>query len=127
MSSQFDEMRNTVDWYFVTYTTNADLIFPSEDSQKTTKRVVIPVDVPYDNVTVIDVTNSSKEERINFVHWVKEYKEYLTRQRKNTFSFEDFVQHTTGNYIFPKWRTFKKTGLRVQQLSGLSEEQFFEK
>ncbi len=118
--SLFDQMRNIVDWYFITYTTNANLIFPKEDAQKVTKRVVIPVNVPRDSVTTIDVTDISEEERINLVRWVKEYKEYLTQQ-KNTFSFEDFVEHTTGKSISPKWRTFMKYGLVVHSNSNTNK------
>ncbi len=109
----FSDFRKTVATHNITYKTNASLIFPPEGSQEITERVIIPVEVPHDNIKAIDVTSLPEKERAELVELVKGYKDYLVQQRKNTFSFEDYVEHTTGKSVSPKWRTFKKYGITL--------------
>ena len=111
--SKFSEFRTNIAPLKITYKTNADLVFPAEGSQEITERVIIPVEVPYDNIKAIDVTDLSEEERSNLTELMKGYKDYLAQQKKNTFSSEDYVEHTTGKYVSLKWRTFKKNGIEL--------------
>ena len=80
-----------------------------------TTRVIIPVFVPstkHRNVKAIDVTDLSQEEQKELERLIQSYDEYLKEQQKRLFSFEDFVSHTTGKDVSPRWRTFKPEQLQ---------------
>lgn len=76
-----------------------------------TERVIIPTFIPSEktNVQAIDVSEVSNQEKEKMLNLWNEYTEYLARQRKNRFSFEDFISHTTGETATVKWRKFKET------------------
>lgn len=84
---------------------------PKDDNtQEVTPRIIIPVYIPtakHRNIKAVDVTDLSQEEQKELESLLQEYHKYLEGQRKQTFSFEDFVSHTTNKKLSPKWRTFK--------------------
>jgi hypothetical protein len=79
-----------------------------------THRVVIPTFVPapkHSNVKAIDVTGLSESDQTDLLDAWNDYQDYLENQRKTMFGFEDFIEHTRGERIAVKWRTFKPEGL----------------
>ena len=80
-----------------------------------TERVVIPLSVPSDTMKAIDVSELGIAEREEMQGWANGYGEYLAAQRQRTYSFEDWVEHTTSVGISPpKWRTFAMSGVSVE-------------
>jgi len=75
------------------------------------ERTIIPTFVPSSvtNVRALDVTELSEENQKKVANLWAQYRDYLESLRKNTFSFEDFISHTTDEEIEIKWRTFKES------------------
>lgn len=82
----------------------------TDASNRTILTTYVPV--PKDLVVRgIDVTELSEDQRDNLEKLWVEYQEYLIRLRETTFSFEDFIQHTTNQEIKLKWRSFHPEGI----------------
>ena len=79
----------------------------------TTERDIIPTFVPKANVKALDVTDLSTEDQSKIVGLLEGYRQYLDNLAARTFSFEDWVSHTTGEDISVKWRTFKFDNLEI--------------
>lgn len=82
------------------------IVYTKKTTGETKPRVVLsPVDVP-SIVRAIDVTDLSDKKRTELVEYWTEYQEYLAQARERLFKFEDFIDHTHGVEIKPKWRSF---------------------
>lgn len=73
---------------------------------KITERHVIPTSVP-SNIKALDVTGLPEPLREKVADSYKEYADYIQQHLKTAFSFEDWLEHSKGIEIDPKWRTFK--------------------
>ncbi len=74
---------------------------------ETTVRTIIPTFVPRTNVKALDVTGLDESEQQTLVNLMEGYAEYVELKSKTIFSFEDWVEQTTGVTPEVKWRTFK--------------------
>jgi hypothetical protein len=71
-----------------------------------TERVVIPTVVP-SNIKALDVTSVPQPLRESLGDHYTEYAAYLKQHMRTAFSFEDWLDHSKGIQLDPKWRTFK--------------------
>lgn len=104
--SDFRRMKENASWYHISYT--------KEDTNESTNRTIIPIDVPKDVIKAIDVTDLSIDEMIDMREHVRQYLEYIETQLGTLYKFEDFVELTAGKKVSPKWRTFKKDNIDIQ-------------
>lgn len=77
-----------------------------------TDRSIIPTSVPT-NIKALDVTGLPEHLREKVADAYKEYTDYINQLIKTAFSFEDWVEHTRGIEITPKWRTFKPDQTKI--------------
>lgn len=82
----------------------ANIRYTKED--ETTERTVIPTTVP-SNIKALDVTGLPEPLQEKVAESYTEYQEYLKQHMKTAFTFEDWVEHSHGVEISPKWRTFR--------------------
>ena len=87
--------------------------YTSDSTNETTKRVIIPMHVPFDNVRAIDVSLLEAAEQQTMVEMVVEYKQYIASVMATAYKFEDWAEHTKNVSVQPKWRTFKLANVQV--------------
>lgn len=81
--------------------------YVKDDGTETIRTIVSFTEVP-ENVKALDVSNMSESDRANILELVGEYQNYIQNHISTAFSFENWVQHTTGKSLNElKWRTFK--------------------
>jgi len=85
-----------------------------DHKEKTSLRTIIPTTIPASNVKAIDVSGLPEDETKEICQLVAEYKDYVETQRKNMYTFEDFVSLTKGKTISPKWRSFNAERIKVK-------------
>lgn len=88
----------------------------SKTKKDVKEHVIIPTYIPSASsliVRAIDVTDLPVEEQEEMVNLWNSYKEYLALQRKQTFSFTDFIEHETNKKIPVEWRSFKPKKLET--------------
>lgn len=90
------------------------IVYTSAADGNTSARTIIPTSVPVlvDSIRAIDVSELTEAEQQTTASLVAEYKQYTKDYFKAMFKFEDWVEHSTGNSISPKWRTFKVSGIK---------------
>lgn len=77
-------------------------------------RTIIPYMIPEENIKAIDVSDLPEKEREELLEFITEYGEYLKTYENQRFSLEDFISHSKGKEIKPKWRSFNKD--RIKEL-----------
>lgn len=87
------------------------IVYNNENKKETTTRVVIPTSIPKDTVRAIDVDDLSPADRVEMQELYSEYRDYTTGFMATMFNFEDWVEHSKGKKVQPKWRAFKQSGL----------------
>lgn len=88
------------------------IVYDNENKGERTTRVVIPTSVPKDVIRAIDVDSLDPAERTAMLEMYNQYREYTQQYIATMFKFEDWVEHTKGHEIKPKWRAFKVSGLK---------------
>lgn len=88
------------------------IVYENENKGERTSRVIIPTSVPKDIVRGIDVDELDPGERNVMLELYNQYREYTQQYVANMFNFENWVEHTTGKEVKPKWRAFKVSGLK---------------
>jgi len=86
----------------------------TDHKEKISSRIIIPSTVPSANVKAIDVSDLTEDERMEICQHMAEYRDYVETQRKNMYSFEDFISLTKGKTISPKWRSFNTERIKVK-------------
>ena len=89
--------------------------YTSDATGDTTVRPIIPFSVPKDFIRAIDVSELSDEDAAAVVEMVARYKEYFSNHIKTAFTFEDWVAHTLNLHFEPKWRSFKISGIVINE------------
>lgn len=87
--------------------------YTKSKTDEVTTRNVIPLRVPSDNVTTIDVSNLSEEGQTQMEQMVENYNEYFDNHFKTLYNFEDFVEQSVGIRPDVKWRALKKANIEV--------------
>lgn len=82
----------------------ATIRYSKED--ETTERQIVPSVVPT-NIKALDVTGLPQALREKIADAYGEYADYLQQHMRTAFSFEDWIEHSKGIELDPKWRTFK--------------------
>lgn len=80
-----------------------------DSKNQTSNRKILTSSVPSVNITAIDVSELTEEEQNEMQGFLKEYKEYVKLHNKNMFNFEDWVSHSKGKEIKPKWKNFTQS------------------
>jgi hypothetical protein len=83
----------------------------TKDSE-VTERVIIPITVP-SNIKAIDVTALPGPIQDMLARNIQEYGEYIQRYVGNAFKLEEWLLHSKGIDISPKWRTLKPEQTKV--------------
>jgi hypothetical protein len=93
----------------------ASIVYTSASDGNVSARTIVPtyVPVPADSVRAIDVSELTEAEQQETAALVAEYKQYTKDYFKAMFKFEDWVEHSKGTAISPKWRTFKVSGIKL--------------
>lgn len=89
----------------------------TKDEDDVKEHVIIPTYIPTPgslNVRAIDVSDLSGKEQEEMVELWESYKEYLALQRKQTFSFTDFIEHESNKKIPVAWKSFKPRKLETE-------------
>lgn len=84
----------------------------TDSKDQTSSRTIMPTFVPSENINAIDLSELTEEERAEIQQLYVEYKDYVNTLNKNIYSFEDFISHTKGKVIQPKWRKFNTNRLK---------------
>lgn len=74
--------------------------------KEVTERFIVPTSVPL-NIKALDVTGLPEPLRQKVANSYSEYTDYINQHIKTAFSFEDWIEHSKGIELSPKWRTFK--------------------
>lgn len=83
------------------------ITYYNENKDETTERVIIPMYVPPDTVSSLDVTTMSLEDRAKLSQQILEYQEYKQAALNAIFSFDNWLDHTAKERLPLKWRSFK--------------------
>lgn len=67
-------------------------------------RTIVPTSTVNYNVSTIDVTDLSDDERQEVIDLYLEYDQYRRERLKQLFNFETWVEHTKNKTVTPKWR-----------------------
>ena len=81
-------------------------------TDEVTDRTVIPTTVPQ-HIKALDVTDLSLTDQEVMQAQYQEYRQYIAGVFDRTFTFEDWLAHTTGESSSVKWRTFKSEQTEV--------------
>ncbi len=71
------------------------------------EKFILPIYIPGELVTAIDIGDLPEPEVLKITQLQRDYSDYLAGIKRATFGFEDWVEHTTGEQIKPKWRSYK--------------------
>lgn len=85
----------------------------TNSKNETSAREIIPTTIPSDNIKAIDVSDLSESEKAHIKELLAEYNEYVEHHRASMFNFETWVNHSKGEEIAPKWRTFNKDRIKT--------------
>lgn len=89
-----------------------DVKYVNGKGESSSKRV-IPVRMPLPNITTIDVSDLEVKEQQEMETLVGDYLEYYQERTAAIFSFEDWVEHSTGQPVSPKWRALQPNNVEV--------------
>lgn len=79
-----------------------------EDSKgEVSVRDILPMSVPKDTIRALDLSGLDDAEKAKLSAHVAEYKEYMATVYKSAFTFENWAEHSYGESLDLKWRSFK--------------------
>lgn len=87
--------------------------YVDKKNEKST-RTIIPYKIPEENIRAIDVSDLPEGEREEMRQYLTEYNNYIKSLENQRFTLEDFISHSKGKEIKPKWRFFNKD--RIKEL-----------
>ena len=85
----------------------------TKDDGESQQRTVIPSHIPSSVIKAIDVDGLSSDEAAKMATLHKEYQVYVKSITNTIYNFENWVAHTTGETITPKWRSFKSQNISL--------------
>lgn len=85
----------------------------TKDGSSPSTRIIVPVNVPDNNIQALDVSDLTAEEQKQTELLVNEYNQYLSDKLSTVFSFEDWMEHTSQPAVPIKWRRFKSSGIKA--------------
>jgi hypothetical protein len=88
------------------------IVYENKNKLETSARAIIPTSIPATVVRAIDVEELSEVDRVKMNELYSEYRGYTKQFVANMFSFENWVEHTKGVVIEPKWRAFKVENIK---------------
>lgn len=74
--------------------------------QVTSARMILPTSIPKTTVTAIDLSEVDIDMRQHIQQLAEQYSEYKRNFLASMFNFETWVEHTTGETLNLKWRSF---------------------
>ncbi len=80
---------------------------------ETTERTILPVEIPTKNVKAVDISDFHVEDQGEIQNLYRQYQEYRETFTKRMFSFQDWVEHSTGVVMDLKYRTFVPENLEL--------------
>lgn len=87
----------------------------TKDNGEVSTRTIIPtINIPQ-NIRAIDITLLSSGEQEYLTEQFAEYQQYVEAHFAKMFSFQDWVEHTSGETLGDDlpWRTFKQANTVV--------------
>jgi hypothetical protein len=84
-----------------------------KDSGETSTRTIIPTTSVPQNIRAVDISSLDEGGKTHITNLFAEYNEYVDLCISKMFSFQDWVEHTSGEHIEPVWRTFKRDNVTI--------------
>jgi hypothetical protein len=89
------------------------IAYGSDNNDCNVDRYIVPVVVPNQHTKAIDISHLTADEQVHVASLVQEYASYVELNNRRLFKFEDWVLHTKGETITPKWRLFSLSKITI--------------
>jgi hypothetical protein len=89
-----------------------DIEYTKDSGERSTRRIIPAVTIP-SNIRALDVSDLNESDQNHMCDLYLQYQQYVDTHARTLFAFQEWVEHTSGEQLQYKWRTFKSSNMKM--------------